>query len=190
VRLTSADGGYVELWPEGYQLDGPSSDPLDDELNDEADLDDWLSISCRIRTADGGEWSFVQPCLTTEEANGLAVWFGQVAAGAVTTTPTAPGSTTEGLLAFTEPNLAFSLEHATVERVHVRVHFSHESMPPWKPNYAWPDYHAYFLVLDLSTADLRKAAERWHTEIQAFPTRTPPSSARRSARHLPGRGDS
>ena len=43
--------------------------------------DDWLLTGCRVRTADGDEWSFVQPCLTTEEADGLAVWLGQVAAG-------------------------------------------------------------------------------------------------------------
>jgi hypothetical protein len=174
VRLTSRDGGYVELWPEAYQLDTPTPDQLDEE----ADLDDWLVIGCRVRTADGGEWNFVQPCLTTQEAHSLAVWLAQVADGAVTPIPTAPRSTADGLLAFTEPNLAFSLEHATVDRAHLRVHFSHESMPPWTPNHDWPDYHAFFQVLDLSTADLRKAAEQWRAENQAFPTRTPPTSSR------------
>jgi hypothetical protein len=175
VRLTSRDGGYVELWPVAYQLDASTSELLDEE----ADLDDWLVIGCRVRTADGGEWSFVQPCLTTDEADRLASWLTQVAAGTVTVTPTAPGSTTAGLLAFTEPNLAFSLEHANVEdgnveRALVRVHFSHESMPPCKPHHDWPDYHAYFLVLDISTDDLRAAAEQWRIENQAFPTRTRP----------------
>ena len=92
--------------------------------------------------------------------------------------PTAPGSTAEGLLAFTEPNLAFSLEQADVERARVRVHFSHESMTPWRPDHDWPDYQAYFLVLDLSTVDLRKAAEQGRVENQDFPTRPPATSAR------------
>lgn len=173
MRLTSRDGGYIELWPEAYQLDAPVPDLFDGEADD-----DWLVTGCRVRTADGDEWSFVQPCLTTEEAEGLAVWLGQVAAGVVTPTPAAPTSTAEGLFAFTEPNLAFSLEHADVERARVRVHLSHESMPPWKPNHDWPDYHAYFLVLDVTTADLREAAEQWRVENQAFPTRTAPTSAR------------
>lgn len=55
VRLTSRDGGYVELWPEGYQLDVPDSELLDDD----ADFDHWLVIGGRVRTADGGRWNFV-----------------------------------------------------------------------------------------------------------------------------------
>lgn len=93
-------------------------------------------------------------------------------------TPTPAGSPAGGLLAFTEPNLAFNLEDASGERARLRVHFSHESMPPWKPNHDWPDYHAYFLVLDVSTADLRAAAELWRLENRAFPTRSPPTSPR------------
>jgi len=37
VRLTSRDGGYIELWPEAYQLDAPVPDLLDGEAGD-----DWL----------------------------------------------------------------------------------------------------------------------------------------------------
>lgn len=53
-----------------------------------------------------------------------------------------------------------------------RVHFSHESMPPWHPHHDWPDYHAYFMVLEISTAALADAAAQWVHDLRAFPART------------------
>ncbi|SCL65026.1 WapI family immunity protein [Micromonospora chersina] len=170
MKLISRDGGYLELRPEGYQLD--ATDLVREDEED--DRDEWLVVSCRVRIADGREWSFVQPCLTTDEAEMLAVWLAGVGAGDVTPTPVAPPA--RALLSFIEPNLAFSLEDANPARARVRAHFSHESMPPWNPHHDWPDYHAYFITLDVSTADLLSAAQRWRIEIQPFPTRTPPRS--------------
>ncbi|GHJ50948.1 hypothetical protein Nm8I071_02550 [Nonomuraea sp. TT08I-71] len=170
MKLTSRDGGHLELRPEGYQLD--ARDLVRDD--DEDDRDEWLVISGRVHIPDGREWSFVQPCLTTEEAERLAVWLADV--GDVTPAPEAPPA--RALLSFIEPNLAFSLEAASPARARVRAHFSHESMPPWNPHHDWPDYHAYFITLDVGRADLLTAAQCWRIENQPFPRRTPPRSPR------------
>ncbi|MFJ8580123.1 hypothetical protein [Micromonospora sp. NPDC093277] len=166
MELISRDGGYLELRPEGYEFD--AAPPAQE--GEEDDYDEWLVISGRVRIADGREWSFTDPCLTTDEAESLAVWLADVGAGEVALT------TSQAKLYFIEPNLAFSLEEATPARARVRVHFSHESMPPWNPHHDWPDYHAFFVPFDVSTADLRTAAQQWRIENQPFPGRTPPRS--------------
>ncbi|SCE72763.1 hypothetical protein GA0074695_0641 [Micromonospora viridifaciens] len=169
MELISSDGAQLELRLEGYQLDAPDTPVPADE---EEDRDEWLVIRGRVRVADGPEWSFVQPCLTTEEAERLAVWLATVGAGETGLWPASPPY--QALICFTEPNLAFSLERADADRARVRVHLSHESLPPWQPSHDWPDYHAYFVTLDVSTADLRTAAERWRIEHEPFPRRLPP----------------
>jgi len=165
VRLVSRDGGYVELRPVSYQAEMP-------ELvtgQDDDDSDEWLVVQGSVRLGDGREWTFVQPCLTTLEAQRLAVWLANAGAGRIAPSPASLPE--RELLCFTEPNIAFSIAALSAERVSIRVHFSHESMPPWQPHHDWPDYHAYFVVLDISTTDLTAAARQWDRHLHAFPAR-------------------
>lgn len=76
-----------------------------------------------------------------------------------------------GGFSFTVPNIALSLAALSADRASVRVHFSHESLPPCHPHHDWPDYHAYFIVLDVSTTSLTAAAAQWNRYLRAFPTR-------------------
>ena len=53
-------------------------------------------------------------------------------------------------------------------RIRLRVHLSHESLPPWKPHHDWPDHQAYFIALDVSAADVRTEADVWADEVRPF----------------------
>ena len=82
------------------------------------------------------------------------------------------GGEPEGLLDFLEPNLAFSVEGRTADRVQIRIHFSLESVPPWLQNAdAEPDLFQYFVRLEISAEELTRAAESWMLELAKFPER-------------------
>lgn len=161
----SRDSGYVDLRIVGYQLEMPEpvTEPDDD------DSDEWLVVQGSVRLGDGREWTFVDPCLTTSEAQQLGAWLASAGAGRIAPSPASLPE--RELLCFIEPNIAFSIAALSEERISVRAHFSHESMPPWHPHHDWPDYHAYFVVLDVSTTDLTAAAGQWDHDLQAFPAR-------------------
>src|SRR6185369_1127417 len=89
----------------------------------------WLQVCGDITLADGKTWAFEDPCLTTWDARELGSWLREVAAGTVPPSPVAGGESEE-LLYFLEPNVAFSMEERTADRVRIRVHFSLESLPP------------------------------------------------------------
>jgi hypothetical protein len=83
----------------------------------------WLMIKGHVRTADGRQWAFLDPCLTTWEAWSLSAWLHCVATG--------DGAAEHPPIAFTEPNLAFSLDDLRADRIRLRACFSHEALPPW-----------------------------------------------------------
>lgn len=175
MLLTSTDGASVELRPTGYQHPAPPPVP--------AHADDWdanwLQVYGAVRTAEGQQWTFDQPCLTTWEARELLAWMRAAAQGAVVVTA-APTEGSEGVLAFTEPNLAFSIAARGGEHLVVRVHLGHESAP----GYPWPDAwdenspprasYTLRLPLRMDRQDLLAAAGQWRGDLTAFPHR--PSS--------------
>lgn len=165
MRLVSRQGGYVELRPVAYQAEMPEPTTADDDDG----IDEWLVIGGGVRLGDGREWAFSQPCLTTSEAQSLGVWLASAGEGRIAPSPAVPPG--RELLCFTEPNIALSIAGYGAGRVTLRVHFSHESMPPWHPHNDWPDYHAYFIVLDVSAAGLTMAARQWDRDLRAFPAR-------------------
>jgi hypothetical protein len=117
VRLCSSDGASITLRPAAYQFEVPPA------TAGERDWDaNWLMIRGDVRTADGRGWAFLDPCLTTWEARNLSAWL----RGAV-----GEGAARRRLIAFTEPNMAFSIEHRRAGRVRLEVRFSHEALPPW-----------------------------------------------------------
>jgi hypothetical protein len=134
-------------------------------ISDGQDWDaNWLMIQGDVHTSDGRQWAFADPCLTTWEARSLSAWLHGVADG--------DGAVERRPIAFTEPNLAFSLDDHRAGRVNLRVCFSHEALPPWVPHDhdGW-QAGEYVLILDISRDDLAQAAKAWDVEHEPFPER-------------------
>lgn len=164
MRLLSADHASVDLSIARYQFPGRKGQGTDDwDAN-------WLQVAGTVVLADRKTWTFEDPCLTTWEAAELGRWLNSVADGSVQPSPFGPGQD-EQLLVFTEPNVAFSLQERIANRVRVRVHFSLEALPPWLQGARQPDMFDYFVVLDVSEAELRQAAGDWTLNLGQFPPR-------------------
>ena len=111
----------------------------------------------------------MKSCLTTWEAQKLSTWLHDVADGIVA--PVRDGSDEGAPLAFTEPNLALSLEQRSNGRLRVRVHFSLEALPPWFIGANRPGLFEHFLVFDLGGHDLATAAAECDNDCASFPVR-------------------
>ncbi|MGZ4507424.1 MAG: WapI family immunity protein [Blastococcus sp.] len=146
MLLTSDDGASVELRIAGYEC--PDVD-LPDDADPEWDLN-WLVVEGRGRTADGDTWSITEPILTTWEARQLAVWLRVVVRGRIRRYR----RRRNGMLTFTEPNLAFALRRHDGEDVVLRVRVGHAAV-----------------ALHLTTAALRGALADWERELSAYPRR-------------------
>jgi hypothetical protein len=154
MQLHSPDGASVELRITGYQWDVDAT---------------WLQVCGHITLADGKTWDFEESCLTTRDAREVGSWLREAAAGTVPPSPVAGGEP-EGLLDFLEPNIAFSVEERTADRVRIRIHFSLESLPPWLQNAELePDPFQYFVRLEVSAEELTRAAESWMLGLAEFP---------------------
>lgn len=164
VRLTSTDGTVVELQPLRYQFPAAAgAGPQDWDAN-------WLVIRGDVHLPDGRRWHFQDPCLTTWEAAELAGWLRSVAAGEVEAHPLPPDE--DRLLAFTEPNLGFSLGSTGEGASQIRVHFSLEAAPPWsRPPEADAELYDFFVIVSTTVADLTRAVDEWDGERAAFPPR-------------------
>jgi hypothetical protein len=169
VQIRSQDAASLELSVSGYQFP-------DIVGHGEGDWDaNWLRVHGTVTQADGKTWAFDDPCLTTWEAEALGTWLADVAAGIV---PPSPFGTDEPeqILMFTEPNIAFSVEQRTADRVLVRVHLSLEALPPWLQGKNRFDMFGCFVVLNVSLAELGRAADDWKLELTRFPQRPSPST--------------
>ena len=163
MQLRSPDGVSVDLRIAGYQFPDHRW-ARDEDAN-------WLRVRGHIILADGRTWVFEDPCLRTWDARELGSWLREVAAGRVPPSPVT-GSEPEELLWFLEPNIAFSVEERTADRVRIRVHFSLESLPPWLGGpEVEPGLFEYFMRLEVSAEELNRAAEAWILELAAFPER-------------------
>ncbi|MFF2773085.1 hypothetical protein ACFVUP_38910 [Streptomyces bacillaris] len=139
---------WVELAIEGYQF--PEMAPIAGSFDHDAN---WLQVRGAF-SMNSVEWSFVDPCLMTVEAQELLDWLRAVSEG---------GSPEE--LWFTEPNLTFGLDESDPEGVLLRVSFSHESALGKASE--TPDH----IVLDLPLRDIESAADEWASELAAYPVR-------------------
>jgi len=165
MRLGSSDGARVELRLLRYEFPDRAA------AGRGRDWDaNWLVVRGDIRCADGREWSFEHPCLTTWEAGLLGRWLHEVVAGAVALNPF-DGGEDEPLVVFTEPNLALSLAAADQETVNIRVHLSLEALPPWLAHADGTELFEFFVVVGLSRANLARAAQDWERELAMFPER-------------------
>ncbi|MEE1820826.1 hypothetical protein PUR61_01200 [Streptomyces sp. BE20] len=73
-------------------------------------------------------------------------------------------------MTFIEPVLAFSLAGRTDGAVRVRVHLSLEASPPSRPD-TEGDLAPYEVEIELTEAELLRAADEWDRELLAFPAR-------------------
>ncbi|KMM46157.1 hypothetical protein CWIS_06680 [Cellulomonas sp. A375-1] len=164
MRLTSSDGAWVELRPVRYQS-GRGRPQADGGFDFDGN---WVVIDGHVRTAEGVEYSFRDPCLLTDDLREISGWLKAVADRRVPPTPWPADEAS--LLAFTEPNIAFSV-HADVGRdIRLRVHLSLEAGPPSRGSDR-PGLYEYFVDLSLTPDCLGTAAEAWDMEIAAFPRR-------------------
>ncbi len=154
----------MALRPTGYQFGRGSAPPGDWDAN-------WLLVRGEVRTATGESWSFHDPCLTTWDCVELQGWLSAASRGDVA--PTDEPSEDDGLLWFTEPNLAFSVAEISADELVLRVHLSLESgpmEPGSMPNPA-PNLYEYALPLKMSRARLLSAADEWQADIAPYPNR-------------------
>jgi hypothetical protein len=100
--------------------------------------------------------------LTTWEARNLSAWL----RGAV-----GEGAARRRHIAFTEPNMAFGIEHRRAGRVRLEVRLSHEALPTWVPRDHAGWQAGDVLILDIGREDLAPAAEVWDREYEQFPER-------------------
>jgi hypothetical protein len=165
VRLTSSDGASIELRPVRYESPTEPTEPDDWDAN-------WLVVHGQVRGAGGESWTFDDPCLTTWEARALGDWLRAAAEGRVQVTAT-PTEESEGMLAFTEPNLGFSVASLETADLVLRVHLSHESLAgmPEVDEETMYDIYAHNVPLRVGRSDLLAAADEWQKGLAAFPER-------------------
>ncbi|MEW1957169.1 hypothetical protein [Kineococcus sp. NPDC059986] len=164
MQLTSTDGAVFVLGLTGYQYPG-RDDPGGWDAN-------WLVVHGEVRTSDGESWSFDDPSLTTWDAQELQRWLHAAAEGHVDPVDDAQADGT-GRLAFTEPNLAFSIAAVVGHETLLRVHLSAEAVsgrPGWTRETA-PELYAYTVPFRLHHDALRTAAQEWDRDVEAFPPR-------------------
>jgi len=163
VRLLSRDGASVTLWPTGYQFGRGSAPRGDWDAN-------WLLVRGDVCMASDETWSFHDACLTTWEAASLWSWLRAACSGNVAPTD-APHEDSESLLAFTEPNLAFSVASMTDEEIVLRVHLALESGPALPKDSEPADLYSYYVPLSMTGGELLAAADEWRGDIEPYPER-------------------
>ncbi|NHC16372.1 WapI family immunity protein [Motilibacter deserti] len=164
MLLISRDGAALRLVPTRYQFGFGASHPGDWDAN-------WLVVHGEVRTSSGGSWSFEDPCLTTWEAVELGQWLASAAAGAVVPT-VSPDEQSEGVLSFTEPNLAFSVAEIDDLDLVVRVHLAFESASArLKVAHDLIDQFTYHVAVLTSRRELDSVAASWLEELESFPQR-------------------
>lgn len=158
VELIGEDGTRVSLTVTGYQFpDISGSGPQDWDAN-------WLNVAGTVRLPDGRRHAFVEPCLTTWEADGLASW---LLSAAESRTPGQDGRRPD--LTFTEPCLGF-VAGVEGDTVRLRVYLSLEAEPPFVVG-GRPGIHQNHVPLALSRAAVDRAAHDLIAELRAYPVR-------------------
>lgn len=153
----------VILHPVNYQFASVNGDAWDDN---------WLVIAGEVASG-GQKWSFRDPSLLVSEAIAIAEWFERVASQLEAPTAMSENGRIDPSLAFTEPNLAFSVQSYVENTVVVRVHLSLEGLPPDR---RWPaaDHiavHTFWVEIEIPLTDAARAATTWRKELAIFPER-------------------
>lgn len=133
--------------------------------------DNWLVIDGTVTTPQGS-WSFVEPCLLTDEAREVTSWLRAVAAGTVPVTPPDAEGALSPDVTFIEPLVALGLAgRSEGGAAAIRFHLSLEAAPPWQRGDDRPALHQYTVDVRTDTTALLHAADRWEHALAAFPPR-------------------
>ncbi|WP_433544207.1 WapI family immunity protein (plasmid) [Streptomyces sp. CA-294286] len=160
--LLSDPASSVGLRPVRYQFATPRGDAYDDN---------WLVIEGTVTTVQGS-WSFVEPCLLTDEAREVTSWLRAVAAGTVAVTEPDAEGTLAPDVTFIEPLVALSLAGRSEGGAAViRVHLSLEAAPPWQRGDDRPAVHQYSVDVRTETTALLHAADQWEHALAPLPSR-------------------
>ncbi len=125
MRVSGANGTSVALTPLRYEFPGRHPQGVGDyDAN-------WLVVRGEVSSPSDPAWTFKSACLTTWECQTLASWLDAVGEGALDAVEFAgtPDFDELGLLAFTEPTVAFSVAAREERTAAVRVHLSLEALP-------------------------------------------------------------
>ncbi|MCM3921542.1 hypothetical protein ND748_07660 [Frankia sp. AiPs1] len=160
MRLGTDGGARIDLRIVDYQYPEIAGDGTGKDWDA-----NWLVVAGDVVAEDGRGWSFLDPCLTSWEAREIGDWLRGVVDGSVTPTPLDGGGAGR-LLAFTEPNLAFSFADRTDDAVVIRVYLSLESGPPWPT-----ERGDYFLLVTMQVTHLALAIKDWDRMLAAHPDR-------------------
>ena len=160
MDLLAFDGTRFSLSIAGYQYPGNTgSGPHDWDAN-------WLDVAGVLHLPDGRSHSFLDPCLTTWEARGLATWLAAVAAGIASP----PEDESLPDLTFTEPCLAFSVAEGGNGPIGLRVYLSLEAEPPFVVAGQQGIFKNY-VPFSTSEAAVLRAAGELSSELSAYPVR-------------------
>jgi hypothetical protein len=158
MELKSVTGEYVRL------------DILDYEFPDiDNSLDgNWLLIKGEIH-CEKGDWSFIDPSLTVEEALILGKWLKVIAEGKLAIFNQRLRRTTT--LLFSEPNLSFSVISKNKLFTEIGISFTLESLPPWKEKSIDGIYPEEIVNLKIPNKLLVRNAVKWLDRLKLFPER-------------------
>jgi hypothetical protein len=151
-----------------------AAEPLSGDCSCKSRARGWDPWLMRLRSTDGAS---VELHITGYEFPDYRVPVVEVAINWLRAVPTASQQSPvvdgepEELLEFLEPDIAFSVEERTADRVRIRVHFSLEARPPWLQGAEEPGLYEYFVRLDVSAEELTHAAESWMLGLTEFPER-------------------
>ncbi|PWC07162.1 hypothetical protein [Mycetocola zhujimingii] len=153
----------VALHPVGYEFGAATGDAWDDN---------WLVIAGEV-TSDEQTWSFRHPSLVVDEAIEIAEWLERVANRLEAPAALRGTGSVDPSLAFTEPNLAFSVQSYGEDIVVVRVHFSLEALPSDQrgPAANHRTEHTMSVGLEIPLSDAARAAAVWREELALLPSR-------------------
>ncbi|PRY68340.1 hypothetical protein B0I08_10442 [Glaciihabitans tibetensis] len=153
----------ITLRPVGYEFESATGDAWDDN---------WLVIAGEVISGET-QWSFSHPSLVVDEAIEIAEWLERVARRLERPTDEERSEGVDPTLAFTEPNLAFSVRSYGEDTVVVRVHLSQEARPAElpAPTSAHIAGDAFWIEMRIKLTDAASAAAQWRTELALFPRR-------------------
>ncbi|TFC06516.1 MULTISPECIES: hypothetical protein [unclassified Cryobacterium] len=153
----------IVLHPMRYEFESVIGDNWDDN---------WLVIAGEV-VSGGVDWSFRDPSLTADEAIEIADWLERVATRLEAPADVSENGGIDPSLAFTEPNLAFSVQSYGEDTVVVRVHLSLEELPPDRrgPEVEYAAEPTFWVEIEITLTDAVSAAATWRSELAVFPRR-------------------
>ncbi|MCC3153063.1 hypothetical protein Q3A66_08070 [Hymenobacter sp. BT770] len=114
----------------------------------------FLDIALEVKS-EIGNWSIIDPCLTTWDLGLLAKWFSDLSQNQSVNTE----------LGFIEPNLSWELVSSDETKKIIRMHFDLECRPPNALD------EEVFLDFSFDDSDLEKISRAFLSELNKFPKR-------------------